>query len=155
LRFLKAGSLKDALSVGSLPELRSKWSDLKPVYKRHMERDIFRAKVEKNIEASLQLEQLAAYAKNSGSRQPWQYFKSKGMMMFLVQNYGLPGAKHFAVENFVDDVSSEAGKRQKARLFIELEQADFAIQTDVETREGHPVKDLYLELRRVVLEERE
>ncbi len=151
VRFMKARVIQDAVSCGSLPELRKNWGELKPAYKRFLKRDVFRPKIEANTDASIDFHQLARFVCEGESQRKWQAFQREGMPLFLVLSMGFERAKVYVSEEFEIDGTSDAGKKQLSRIFVQLEKADFALKMQAATTTGQEVKALYRELKRAVL----
>ncbi len=151
LRIKKSALLRSALSCSSLAELPEAWTRLRPVYNEFMRRDVFKAKNERNDGASLEIEQLAAFAAAASPRQPFQNFAKQFALLTLVQQCGLGAAKDFAATQFGYDPTTRSGERQIARLHEQLEQAEFTLANEKIARTGHKVKELRKELERRIL----
>jgi hypothetical protein len=152
VRLQKARLIRDALGCGSLAELPNAWPQLRPVYNQFIKRDVFRPKSEQNSAGSLEFERLAALALDKSPRRSWQRFKSDAALLLIVQHCGIGAAKDLAATQFGYDAATRTGERQIARVFAELELADFMLKQEATARTGHKVKELYSELKRRVLE---
>jgi hypothetical protein len=81
----------------------------------------------------------------------WQAFKQQSGALLLVHGMGLEMAKWFVEEKFVPDVDTPAGVRQLRRIHRELEDADFALKNDGYSDAEQPIRELYKELKREVM----
>jgi hypothetical protein len=151
VRLMKGRVVRDALSVETLPDLRSQWDRINGAYKLSMERDVFRPKMEQQIGASLDFYQEAEFIMESAFVRKWQAFKSDATPMMLVERFGLEFAQNWAVFHFVDDATTPTGKRQAKRIRDELARAAFAIKISGDVPDKTPLQSLYEELRKAVL----
>jgi hypothetical protein len=151
LRFMKSRVIKDALSCGTLPELKRSWPELKPAYKRFLERDVFRPKIEATMDVSVDFLSVAREVCLKSTVHRWQAFGREALPRLLVFEMGLPRAMVFVAEELGIDGATESGKKQLSRIFAQLEKADFALKMHAATTTGHQVKELYNELKRSVL----
>jgi hypothetical protein len=143
--------VRDSLGVSTVGELQSAWETLHPAYIHSLERDVFRAKMEEKAGSSLDLYQEARFIMDSEFTRKWQAFKSQVTPLLMVEKHGLESAKHFAACFLVEDQFSAVGKRHLKRIYLELEQADYAIRMGDDAPDGTPLKELYRELKRATL----
>lgn len=151
LRFKKARAVRDAVGCDRLVDLPSKWENLREAYKRGLERDVFRSKPEAAIDRSLNFYQMAQEVLDGELDRKWQGFKSQTGVILLVHNMGLEMAKWFVAEKLGYDAETEAGERQLRRIYRELEAADFALKNDGYDEAEQPIRELYKELKREVM----
>lgn len=151
LRLLNGRVIRSTLGTQTLDGLKSAWEMLHPVYRHEIERDVFRPKMEEKAEATLNLYDEARFVMEGPSKRKWAAFKDDLGLLLLVREQGLEAAKHFAQSFLIEDVSSETGKRQKKRIFAELEKADYALRMGDDAPDGTPLKELYRELRKSIL----
>jgi hypothetical protein len=151
VRFLKSRVIQQAVSCDSLPGLKRAWGELKPAYKRFLERDVFRPKIEANTDASIDFHKLARFICAGDSKRKWQAGQREGWPLFLVHGMGFERAKVFAAQEFEIDGATEAGKKQLSRIYAQLEKADFALKMEAATTTGQEVKALYRELKQKVM----
>ncbi len=150
-RWMKGRVVRDALGVETLEDLRRGWEKIPSAYVHSMEQDVFRAKMEKRIGASLDFYEEAKFIMDSEFLRKWQAFKSDVGLLMLVDKFGLEFAKEFVAFELVDDSTSSVGKRHIKRMHAELEQAAFAIKMSDDAPDRTPLQELYRELRRAVL----
>jgi len=150
-RYMKGRVVEDALRVRTIGELQSAWETLRPAYIHSLERDVFRAKMEEKAGSSLDLYQEARFIMDSEFSRKWQAFKSQVTPLLMVEKHGLEAAKHFAACFLVEDQFSAVGKRHLKRIYLELEQADYAIRMGDAAPDGTPLKELYRELKTAIL----
>jgi hypothetical protein len=153
LRMLNGRVIKNTIGSQTLDGLQSAWDMLHAVYVHEIERDVFRPKMEQKAEASLNLYDEARFVMDGPSKRKWSAFKDDLGLLLFVKEQGLEAAKHFALTQIVEDPTTPAGKRQAKRIFAELEKADYAIRMGDAAPEGTPLKELYRELKRVVMAE--
>lgn len=152
LRLKKARAIRDAIGADRLVDLPAKWENLREAYRNGLERDVFRARPEAAIERSLNHYEMAQHVREGEAAYKWTAIKSLGYPLILVRDFGLEGAKQFAEECLGYDPDTEAGQRQLRRVYRELEDADFAIKNAGYTESEMPVKELYKELKRRVMD---
>ncbi len=152
VRFLKSRVISQAISCDSLPGLKRAWPELKPAYKRFLERDVFRPKIEANTDASIDFHKLARFICDGDSKRKWQAAQREGWPLFLVHGMGIERAKVFGAEGFGIDGASASGKKQLSRIYAQLEKADFALKMEAATTTGREVKALYRELRKKIMD---
>jgi hypothetical protein len=150
-RYLRGRVVRDSLGVETVPQLQSAWETFHPAYVHSLERDVFRAKMEEKAGSSLDLYQEARFIMDSDFTRKWQAFKSQVTPLLMVEKHGLEAAKHFAACFLVEDQFSAVGKRHLKRIYLELEQADYAIRMGDDAPDGTPLKELYRELKRATL----
>jgi hypothetical protein len=153
LRMLNGRVIKNTIGSQTLDGLQSAWDMLHAVYVHELERDVFRPVMEQKAEATLNLYDEARFVLDGPSKRKWSAFKDDLGLLFLVKEQGLDAAKHFVVSFLVEDPTSASGKRQAKRIFAELEKADYAIRMGDAAPDGTPLKELYRELKRVVMAE--
>jgi hypothetical protein len=153
LRMLNGRVIKNTIGSQTLDGLQSAWDMLHAVYVHELERDVFRPVMEEKAQASLDFYQEACFVMEGPSKRKFQAFTSDVGLLHLVQSLGLEGAKHFAASYLVGDLTSLTGKRQARRIYGVLEKADYAIRMGDDAPEGTPLKELYRELKRVVMSE--
>jgi hypothetical protein len=151
MRYLKSATVRAAVGVETLADLKEKWLGFKPAYKQSLERDVFRAKPEENIERSIALHALADFIRESGVKRSADAFHKHLGMMTLVQMVGPEEATEYMALEFGYDHRTESGRKQVARLRAIYEQVSFSLQMDETTTRGTLVKELYRELRDSVL----
>jgi hypothetical protein len=150
-RMLKGRVIQSTLGSQTLDGLQSAWESLHGVYKRELERDVFRPQMEEKAQASIDFYQEACFVMEGPLKRKFQAFTSDVGLLHLVQSLGLDGAKHFAACYLVEDVTTVTGKRQARRIYTLLEKADYAIRMGDDAPEGTPLKELYRELRKAVI----
>jgi hypothetical protein len=151
MRYKKSETVRAATGCESLEDLRKNWLGLKPAYIKSLERDVFRAKSEANMDRTIALHQLAAFVRESGvKREAGAFHKHLGMMQ-LVMLVGAEEAKNFIAEEFGYDPDTEAGRKQIARLGAMYDQVAFSLAMEESTTTGTLVKELYRELQHRVL----
>ncbi len=150
-RLMKGHSVRNALGAETLPDLLRGWEKIPGAYKHAMEQDVFRAKHEKKIGASLDFYEEAKFIMDSEFLRKWQAFKADVGLLILVDKFGLENVKQFVVFELVNDSTSAAGKRQIKRMHAELDNAAFAIKMSDTAPDKTPLQQLYQELRRAVL----
>ncbi len=150
-RYLRGRVVRESLGFETIDGLKSAWETLHPAYIHSLERDVFRPKMEEKAGSSLNLYQEAQFIMDSEFTRKWQAFKSQVTPLFMVEKHGLEAAKHFAACFLVEDQFSAVGKRHLKRIYLELEQADYAIRMGDDAPEGTPLKELYRELKRATL----
>jgi hypothetical protein len=151
LRLKKTSTVREALSCDSLADLPKHWAELSTAYRRHLTRDVFKPKEEAAIDRTLDAYDMATAIVEGPFARKWQAFKSQSMPLYLIQEMGLPTAKHFVAENLGFDGDTEAGKKQIYRIHRELEQAEFALRNNHFAPTGCKVKELHWELRGAVM----
>lgn len=151
MRLKKSAVVKKQLGFNTLPGLQTAWEALHPAYIASLKGDLFREKIEENAGASLDFYELARWIAHSDAKRKLQALKSKGFMIVLVKNMGLNLAKHFLATELGIDGSTAAGKKQIKRVCLELEQAEHALRLDDNTSDGTPLRELYHELKRTLL----
>ncbi len=152
VRFLKSRVIQQAISCNSLPELKRAWPELKPAYKRFLERDVFRPKIEANMDASLDFHKLARFICAGESSYKWQAAQRVGFPLCMVNEMGFERAKVFVAEELGIDGSSDSGKRQLSRIYSQLESAKSTLDNAVVTSTGQEVKQLSRELRKKIMD---
>ncbi len=152
LRLKKARAIRDAIGADRLADLPSVWDNLREAYSNGLERDVFRARPEAAIERSLNHYEMAEHILDGEAARKWQAIKNLGYPLILVRDFGLDGAKQFVEETLGYDPDTESGERQLRRIFRELEDADFAIKNAGYTEAEMPIKELYKELKRRVMD---
>ncbi len=150
-RLMRGRVVTAALGVETLEDLRRGWEKIPSAYVHSMEQDVFRAKMEQKIGASLDFYEEAKFIMDSEFSRKWQAFKADVGLLMLVDKFGLEHVKEFVAFELVEDSTTVAGKRQIKRMHAELEQAAFAIQMSDEAPDQTPLQELYKELRRAVL----
>jgi hypothetical protein len=150
-RLMKGRVVRDTLGVETLEDLRRGWEKIPSAYAHSMEQDVFRAKMEAKIGASLDFYEEAKFIMDSDFSRKWQAFKADVGLLMLVDKFGLENVKNFVVFELVDDSTTAAGKRQIKRMHAELEQAAFAIKMCDAAPDRTPLQELYRELRKRVL----
>jgi hypothetical protein len=152
-RMLKGRVIQSTLGSQTLGGLQSAWESLHGVYKRELERDVFRPKMEEKAQASIDFYQEARFVMEGPLKRKFQAFTNDVGLLHMVESLGLDGAKHFAACYLVEDVTTVTGKRQARRIYTLLEKADYAIRMGDDAPEGTPLKELYRELRKAVMAE--
>lgn len=152
LRLKKARVIRDAVGCDRLTDLPSVWKNLPDAYRGGLERDVFRARPEAAIDQSLNAYEMAQEVLDGDFSRKWQAFKQQTGALWLVHNMGLEMAKWFVEEKLEYDAETDSGARQLRRIHRELEAADFALKSDGYTEADLPVRDLYRELKRRVLD---
>jgi hypothetical protein len=152
LRLKKARAIREAVGSDRLVDLPSVWENLREAYKRGLERDVFRARPEAAIDRSLNAYEMAQEVLDGELARKWQAFKNQTGALWLVHNMGLEMAKWFVAEKFDFDPSTESGARQLRRIHRELEDAAFALANDGYSEADLPVRELYRELKRDVMD---
>jgi hypothetical protein len=151
LRLKKARAIRDAIGCDRLADLPAKWDNLREAYKTGLERDVFRAHQEAGINRSLDAYEMAKQIRDSDLTRQFQAFSTQSTPLFLVHNMGLELAKHFVETSFDYDPDTEAGARQIRRIHRKLEQAAFALANDGYSEADLPIRELYRELKREVM----
>lgn len=151
MRYLKSSTVRAATGCESLTDLRSNWPGFKAAYVESLERDVFKAKTEANIDRSIALHQLAAFVRESGVKRTEQAFATHLGRMQLVMLVGAEEAKRFIAEEFDYDASTDSGKRQIARVSAMYDAVNFSLKMQESTTQGALVKELYRELQQRVL----
>jgi hypothetical protein len=152
LRLKKARAIRDAIGCDRLADLPQAWENLSAAYRRGLERDVFRARPEAAIDRSLDYYEMAKEVRDGEAARKWQALKSLSLPLNLVRDFGLEGAKQYVEDCLGYDASTEKGVRQLRRMFRELEDADFAIKNAGYTESEIPIKALYKELKRQVMD---
>jgi hypothetical protein len=153
LRMLNGRVIKNTIGSQTLDGLQSAWDMLHAVYVHELERDVFRPKMEQKAEATLNLYDEARFVLDGPSKRKWSAFKDDLGLLLFVKEKGLDAAKHFVVSFIIEDPTSATGKRQAKRIFADLEKADYALRMGDDAPDGTPLKELYRELKRVVMAE--
>ncbi len=151
MRLKKGAVIRNALGFQNLAGLESAWDTLHPAYIKSLESDLFRAKMEAKVEASLDFYEHSKFIMDNDSKRKWQAFKNEGMPLVMVHNMGLGLAKNFVETQLGVDQSTPSGKRQIKRMHLELEQAAMAVKLSDSVPDGTPLRALYEELKRSVL----
>jgi hypothetical protein len=151
LRLKKARAIRDGIGCDRLVDLPSAWENLREAYCTGLERDVFRARPEAAINQSLNHYEMAQDVLDGELARKWQGFKSQATPLLLVHGMGLELAKMFVEEKFVPDAETPSGRRQLRRLHRELEDAAFALANDGYSEADLPIRELYKELKREVM----
>ncbi len=152
VRLLKSRVVRDGVGGDNLPALRKNWPELKRCYLQFLERDVFKARPEANLDASMDFYALAQFVLESGSKRKYSAFMSDLGKFSLLAGMGLEGAKHFFSENLGYEPETEAGAKQLARIATDLTNFQFGLDMSEVTTRGTVVKKLYRELRGAVMD---
>jgi hypothetical protein len=147
LRLMRGRLIRQAFGAETLPHFLGAWPELRKVYNAALERDVFRHKLEQRKHASIDWSELAALVVAAGGKRKWNSFRREALPLLLVADMGLDAAKHFVVSELDFDGDAEAPRRQRDRIYAELEQASFALKAQSKTPDGHKVLKLYDELK--------
>jgi hypothetical protein len=150
-RYMRGRSIRSAMGFDTLDGLKSAWETLHPAYMKSLERDVFRPQIEERAEATLDYYAEAQVVMEGPLKRKRQAFTNEVGMLHSVKQMGLEAAKHFYEFNLVGDPDSDAGKRQVRRTNAMLDQIDHALRISAPAPEQTPIKELYDELKRVVL----
>lgn len=151
LRLKKARAVRDGIGADRLTDLPAMWENLPQAYRNGLERDVFRAKPEAAINQSLNLYEMAQEVSEGELARKWQGFKSQAGAMLLVHGMGLEMAMFFIEEKLGYDPETVAGARQLQRIRRELEAVDFALKNGGYSDAELPIRALYEELKREVM----
>lgn len=152
LRLKKARAIRDAVGCDRLADLPSVWNNLSAAYRSGLERDVFRARPEAAINRSLNAYEMAQEVLDGELVRKWQAFKNQTGALWLVHNMGIEMAKYFVEEKFGIDADTPSGARQLRRIHRELEDADFALKNEGYNEADEPIRELYKELKRQVMD---
>ncbi len=151
MRYLKSATVRAATGCETPKDLRKNWQNLAPAYKASLERDVFKAKVEANLDRNIAIDTLFEMVRRSGAkRQSAAFHKQLGMMQ-LVMLVGAEEATRRVAEEFGYDASTESDAKQIARLRKDYNGASLSLKAHAGTATGALVKDLYRELKERVL----
>ncbi len=152
LRLMKAPVIRERLGLTActLPELRSKWSALRPAYDEALRSEIFRHSGEANKPALFDFDACAVFALESGGRRAWERFKSYSALGALVTQMGLPAAKRLVSRHFAPG-ATEVEKRQRLRYAEQLDAVAFRLSLDGSVSSGRSLLTLYQELESKLL----
>ncbi len=151
VRLKKSSIVREAVSCDTFKDISGAWGNFKPAYLHLMERDVFKAKPEANLDRTIALHQLAEFVRKSGAKRTTAAFHKELGMMQLVLLVGAEEAKRFVANEFGYDAHTDSGKRQIARLSAEYDLVNFSLKMHKSTTEGALVKELYRELERAVM----
>jgi hypothetical protein len=151
MRYKKSATVRAATGCETPSDLHRNWENFKPAYKASLERDVFKAKVEANLDRNIALDTLFEMVRRSGAkRESAAFYKHLGMMQ-LVMLAGPEEATRRVVEEFGYDASTETGRKQVARIRAGHAAASLSLKAHCGTATGALVKDLYRELKERVL----
>ncbi len=151
MRYKKSATVRAATGCETPKDLRKNWENFKPAFKASLERDVFKAKVEANLDRNIALDTLFEMVRRSkAKRESAAFYKHLGMMQ-LVMLAGPEEATRRVVEEFGYDASTETGRKQVARIRAGHAAASLSLKAHAGTATGALVKDLYRELKERVL----
>ncbi len=151
MRYKKSATVRAATGCETPRDLRKNWENFAPAYKASLQRDVFKAEVEANLDRNIALDTLFEMVRRSkAKRESAAFYKHLGMMQ-LVMLAGPEEATRRVVEEFGYDASTESGARQIARIRAGHRAASISLKAHAGTAMGALVKDLYRELKERVL----
>ncbi len=151
MRYKKSATVRAATGCETPKDLRKNWENFAPAYKASLERDVFKAKVEANLDRNIALDTLFEMVRRSGAkRESAAFYKQLGMMQ-LVMLAGPEEATRRVADEFGYDASTETGRKQVARIRAGHAAASLSLKAHAGTATGALVKDLYRELKERVL----
>ncbi len=151
MRYKKSATVRAATGCETPKDLSRNWENFAPAFKASLERDVFKAKIEANLDRNVAIDTLFEIVRRSGlKRESAAFYRHLGQMQ-LVMLVGAEEATRRVVEEFNIDTSSATGARQAARIRQGHIDADTSLKAHAGTATGALVKDLYRELKERVL----
>lgn len=151
MRYKKGLTVCGATGCETPKDLRKNWENFAPAYKASLERDVFKAKNEANLDRNIAIDTLFEIVRRSGAKRQTAAFHKQLGEMQLVMLVGVEEATRRVAEEFGHDARTESGAKQISRLRELYVAADISLKSHAGTATGALVKDLYRELKERVL----
>ncbi len=151
MRYKKSATVRAATGCETPKDLHKNWENFAPAYKASLQRDVFKAKVEANLDRNIAIDTLFEIVRRSGvKRESAAFYRELGRMQ-LVMLVGAEEATRRVVEEFSIDATTDTGRKQAARIRQGHIDASLSLKAHAGTATGALVKDLYRELKERVL----